>query len=110
MSNLFLIAVPTLGIEFMDNAWLIGSVVIIAVCEIVLGVMASMRNDVDFNMAIGLTMVIVFVGLFWPIFVVLGIIVLLIITPFLIGKYSSKFIKYLDNRKVNDVNKIMYKK
>lgn len=96
--------------EFMDNAWLIGSVVIIAVCEIVLGVMASLRNDIDYNMAIGLTMTIVCVGIFWPIFVILGIIVLLIMTPFLIGKYSGKFIKYLDNRKVNDVNKIMYKK
>ena len=96
--------------EFMNNTWLIGSVIIIAVCEIILDVIASMRNDVDFNMVGGLTMIIVLIGLFWPIFLILGIIVLLIMSPFLIGKYLGKFIKYLNNREVNDVNKIMYNK
>ena len=102
--------IPQFSMEFMDNTWLIGSVIIIAVCEIILGVVASMKDYIDFNMAAGITMVIVCVGLFWPVFVVLGIIVLLIMTPFLVGKYSGKFIKYLDKRKINDVNKIMYKK
>jgi hypothetical protein len=43
--NIFLNAVPTLGIEFMDSTWITVAIVLIVVGEIAMGAFAAITDE-----------------------------------------------------------------
>ena len=45
MTNLFLNAVPFLGIELMDKTWLTVAIVLIVIGEIAMGIYATITNE-----------------------------------------------------------------
>ena len=112
MSNLFLNAVPFLGIEFMDVTWLTVTVILIVVGEIGMGIFATVTDeslDTMFFPSIAL----VFFSIFWPIMLMILAFCLAIAIPlfggYYIPKWILKYVNHLKEKKRMGVNKLMYK-
>jgi hypothetical protein len=112
MSNLFLNAVPTLGIEFMDSTWITVAIVLIVVGEIAMGAFAAITDesiDCVFFASLGW----VFVCIFWPATLLLFFGIIAVVTPLFIGYYVprwiGKYVKNIKEKKRKGVNKLMYK-
>lgn len=112
MSNLFLNAVPTLGIEFMDTTWITVAIVLIVVGEIAMGVFAGITDE-SLDCVAFASMLWIFACIFWgaTLLVLVGIIAVAI--PLFVGyyvpKWIAKYVSHIKQKKRNGVNKLMYK-
>lgn len=113
MSNLFLNAVPILGIEFMDSTWITVAIVLSVVGEIAMGVFAAITDksldDSAFFTSVGW----IFVCIFWPAMLLIIVGIVAVAIPLFVGyyvpKWIAKYVNYLKEKKRKGVNKLMYK-
>jgi hypothetical protein len=112
MTNLFLNAVPTLGIEFMDATWITVAIVLIVVGEIAMGVFATVTDESLDSMFFP-SIALVFMCIFWPciLLILSGVIAVAIplLAGFYIPKWIGKYVSHIKEKKRNGVNKLMYK-
>lgn len=112
MTNLFLDAIPYLGIEFMDATWITVAIVLIVVGEIAMGAFAAITDESLDYVFFG-SIIWIFVCIFWgaTLLVLLGIIAVII--PLFVGyyvpKWFAKYVSHIKKKKRNGVNKLMYK-
>ena len=112
MTNLFLNAVPTLGIEFMDATWITVAIILIVVGEIAMGIFAAITDE-SLDCVFFASILWVFVCIFWGATLLLLVGILAVTIPLFVGyyvpKWIAKYVKHIKQNKRNGVNKLMYK-
>lgn len=112
MTNLFLNAVPFLGIELMDKTWLTVAIVLIVIGEIAMGIYATITNESLDSMFFP-SIALAFICAFWPCVLLILAGCLAVAVPlfggYYVPKWFIKYIKYLKRKKREGVNKLMYK-
>jgi hypothetical protein len=112
MMNIFLNAVPTLGIEFMDATWITVAIILIVVGEIAMGVFAAITDE-SLDYVFFASILWVFVCIFWGATLLVLVGILAVTIPLFVGyyvpKWIAKYVKHIKQNKRNGVNKLMYK-
>ncbi len=110
--NIFLNAVPTLGIEFMDTTWITVAIVLIVVGEIAMGAFAAITDE-SLDYVFFASILWIFVCIFWGAALLILLAIIAVAIPLFIGyyvpKWIGKYVSHIKEKKRNGVNKLMYK-
>lgn len=101
---MFLVLSVFSELEPFDTTWCIVAVILAAIGLIILGCASSI--DGFSGDVVTSAISIVLCSVFWPIFLGILLIIIVISIPILIGKYSMKIIKFFKNRKQKKMNNL----